>query len=161
MDRRWLERVHSEPGVSWLQVDYVNTLIRAAKGGDCLFGVEEVEDPSDKLIEVHLAVLRYNMQSRRFGLTAPGLVKLLELATEVLELVKTNMPHKSGKKNAWNFEKAHSLLHKVRYRMRYRIYLIEVNAISYVISYVISGARDPLVWLDLELQHPSTRALQH
>lgn len=152
-----MERVHSEPDVLWFQVDHVNALIRAAKSGDCLFGVEEVEDPSDKLIEVHLAVLRYNMQSRRFGLTAPGLVKLRELAIELLELFKTNMPDKSGEKNAWKFEKAHSLLHKVRYRMRYRI----CEKISYVISYVTSGARDPLVWLDRELQHPSTRALPH
>ena len=152
-----MERVHSEPDVLWFQVDHVNALIRAAKSGDCLFGVEEVEDPSDKLIEVHLAVLRYNMQSRRFGLTAPGLVKLRELAIELLELFKTNMPDKSGEKNAWKFEKAHSLLHKVRYRMRYRM----CEKISYVISYVMSGARDPLVWLDRELQHPSTRALPH
>ena len=152
-----MERVHSEPDVLWFQVDHVNALIRAAKSGDCLFGVEEVEDPSDKLIEVHLAVLRYNMQSRRFGLTAPGLVKLRELAIELLELFKTNMPNKSGEKNAWKFEKAHSLLHKVRYRMRYRM----CEKISYVISYVMSGARDPLVWLDRELQHPSTRALPH
>ena len=152
-----MERVHSEPDVLWFQVDHVNALIRAAKSGDCLFGVEEVEDPSDKLIEVHLAVLRYNMQSRRFGLTAPGLVKLRELAIELLELFKTNMPNKSGEKNAWKFEKAHSLLHKVRYRMLYRM----CEKISYVISYVTSGARDPLVWLDRELQHPSTRALPH
>ena len=152
-----MECVHSEPDVLWFQVDHVNASIRAAKIGDCLFGVEEVEDPSDKLIEVHLAVLRYNMQSRRFGLTAPGLVKLRELAIELLELFKTNMPNKSGEKNAWKFEKAHSLLHKVRYRMRYRI----CEKISYVISYVTSGARDPLVWLDRELQHPSTRALPH
>ncbi len=90
-----------------------------------MFGVEEIEDPSDKLIEVHLAVLRYNMQSRRFGLTAPGVIKLRDLAVELLELVKTNMPKKSGEQNAWKFEKAHSLLHKVRYRMRYHIYFIK------------------------------------
>ena len=119
-----MERIHSDLAVLWLQVDHVNALIRAAKAGDCLFGVEEIKDPSDKLIEVHLAVLRYNMQSRRFGLTAPGLVKLRDLAVELLEVVKTNMPMKSGEKNAWKFEKAHSLLHKVRYRMRYRMYCI-------------------------------------
>ena len=119
-----MERMHSDLAVLWLQVDHVNALIRAAKAGDCLFGVEEIKDPSDKLIEVHLAALRYNimMQSRRFGLTAPGLVKLRDLAVELLELFKTNMPNKSGEKNAWKFEKAHSLLHKVRYRIRYRIY---------------------------------------
>ena len=52
-----LERVPSDPAVLWLQVEYVNRLIRSAKRGDCLFGVEEIEDPSGKLIEVHLAVL--------------------------------------------------------------------------------------------------------
>ena len=102
----------------------MNALIRAAKDGDCLFGAEEIEDPSDKLIEVHLAVLRYNMQSRRFGLTAPGLIKLRDLSVGLLEVVKTNMPDKSGEKNAWKFEKAHSLLHKVRYCMRFHIYSI-------------------------------------
>jgi hypothetical protein len=79
--------------------------------------VEKIEDPSDTLIEVHLAVLRYNMQSRRFRLTAPGLVKLRDMAVKLLELVKTNIPKKSGEQNAWKFETAHSLLHKVRYRM--------------------------------------------
>ena len=54
-----LERVPSDLGhhhlaVLWLQVEYVNRFIRSAKS---LFGVEEIEVPSDKLIEVHLAVL--------------------------------------------------------------------------------------------------------
>jgi hypothetical protein len=52
-----LERVPSDLAVLWLQVEYVNRLIHSAKRGDCLFWVQEVEDPSDKLIEVHLAVL--------------------------------------------------------------------------------------------------------
>ena len=78
------------------------------------------------------------MQSRRFGLTAPGLIKLRDLAIELLELVKTNMPKKSGGKNAWKFEKAHSLLHKVGYRMQYRIYFIKDNKISHTISFMIS-----------------------
>ena len=110
-----MESVHSDPAVLCLQVDHVNRLIHVAKRGDCLFGVEEIEDPSDKLIEVLLAVLRYNMQSRRFGLIAP---------VELLELVKTNMLKASGEQNAWKFEKAHSLLHKERYRMRYRMSFI-------------------------------------
>ncbi len=89
-----LERVPSDPAVLWLQVDYVNRLIRSAKRGDCLFGVEKIEDPSDKLIEVHLAVLKHNMQSRRFKLTAQSLVKLLNLAVGLLQLVNTNMHKK-------------------------------------------------------------------
>ena len=107
-----LERVPSDLAVLWLQVEYVNRLIRSAKRVDCLFGVEKIEDPSDKLIEVHLAVLQFNLQSRRSRLTAPGLVKLRDLAVELLELVKTNMLKKSGEQNAWKFEKAHSLVHK-------------------------------------------------
>jgi hypothetical protein len=32
---------------------------------------------------------------------------------EVLELLKSNLPLKDGVTNAWKFEKAHSILHKV------------------------------------------------
>ncbi len=32
----------------------------------------------------------------------------------LLELLKLNFPEKSGEVNAWKFEKAHSILHKVR-----------------------------------------------
>jgi len=40
-----------------------------------------------------------SLKSRRFELTAPGLVKLRNLAVELLELVKTNMPKTSGEQN--------------------------------------------------------------
>jgi hypothetical protein len=33
---------------------------------------------------------------------------------EVLELLKANFPEKNGVTNSWKFEKAHSILHKVR-----------------------------------------------
>ena len=54
------------------------------------------------------------MQQRRFGLTAEGLDKLHEMSVELLELLKENIPEKTGKESGWNFEKAHSILHKVR-----------------------------------------------
>ena len=77
------------------------------------------------------------MQSRRFGLTAPGLVKLRDLAIELLEVVKTNMPMKSGKKNAWKFEKAHSLRLST-----------EVNRIGHKFQPSFGGAnwREPEGW---------------
>ena len=54
------------------------------------------------------------MQQRRFGLTAVGLDKLHALSVELLDLLKENMPYRTGGAEGWNFEKAHSILHKVR-----------------------------------------------
>jgi hypothetical protein len=54
------------------------------------------------------------MQQRRFGLVAEGLNKLHALSVELLELLKENMPDRTGGPKGWNFEKAHSILHKVR-----------------------------------------------
>jgi hypothetical protein len=73
-----------------------------------------IVNPSDENIEVLLAALRWDMQQRRFGLTAEGLEKLHALAVELLDLLKENMPDRTGGVKGWKFEKAHSILHKVR-----------------------------------------------
>ena len=39
-------------------------------------GVQPIKDPSDEIIEVHLAALKWNILQRRFGLVASDLVKL-------------------------------------------------------------------------------------
>ena len=54
------------------------------------------------------------MQSRKFGMTAAELERLQSKSVEVLELLKSNFPEKNGVTNSWKFEKAHSILHKVR-----------------------------------------------
>jgi len=95
------------------QVAYINARIRAAKEGEPLHGIPYVEDPSDKLIEVNLAALKWNMQQRRFGLTDEGLERLHEMSVELLEMLKSNIPEKTGEKSGWKIEKAHSILHKV------------------------------------------------
>ncbi len=41
-------------------------------------------------------------------------MKLQGMSVSLLELLKVNLPVKSGKRNTWKFEKAHSILHKVR-----------------------------------------------
>jgi hypothetical protein len=79
-----------------------------------LHGLSLVEDPSEKLIEVHLAALKWNMQQRRFGLTDEGCVRLHEMSVELLDLLKSNMPEKTGEASGWKIEKAHSILHKVK-----------------------------------------------
>ena len=75
---------------------FVNDAIKAAKEGHPLHGVELIEDPSDDIIRVHLAVVEYNMQCRKFGSTAEDLVKLQGLAVELLHFCKTYLPDKSG-----------------------------------------------------------------
>jgi hypothetical protein len=97
-----------------LQVLFVNDAIRKAQPGSKLHGLAPIVDPSDEIIEVLLAALRWDMQQRRFGLTAEGLEKLHTLSVELLELLKENMPFRTGGPEGWNFEKAHSILHKVR-----------------------------------------------
>jgi hypothetical protein len=54
------------------------------------------------------------MQSRTFEMTADKLRKLQDQSVSLLELLKTNLPEKSGEASAWKFEKEHSILHKVR-----------------------------------------------
>ena len=36
------------------------------------------------------------------------------MSVSLIELLKANLPEKSGEVNTWKFEKAHSILHKVR-----------------------------------------------
>ncbi len=47
-------------------------------------------------------------------MTAATLKKLQDMSVSLLELLKQNLPVKSGEADAWKFEKAHSILHKVR-----------------------------------------------
>jgi hypothetical protein len=55
------------------------------------------------------------MPSKTFEMTADKLRKLQKQSvTLLLELLKTNLPVKSGKVLAWKFQRAHSILHKVR-----------------------------------------------
>ena len=93
---------------------FVNDRIAAARAGMPLHGVQPIKDPSDEIIEVHLAALKWNILQRRFGLVASDLVKLQSSSAELLELLKSNLPDKTGEAAGWNFEKAHSILHKVR-----------------------------------------------
>ena len=70
-----------------------------------------MEDPSENLIAAHTATLEWHMQSRKFSMTAAELERLQDTSVEILDLLKANLPEKNGVKNAWKFEKAHSILH--------------------------------------------------
>ena len=62
-----------------------------------------VEDPSEKVIETHLAALKWHIQSRKFEMTSETLQKLQDMSVSLIELLKTNLPEKSGEVNAWKF----------------------------------------------------------
>jgi hypothetical protein len=49
------------------------------------------------------------MQARKFDMTAKTLQKLEGMSIFQLELLKVNLPVKSGKVSAWEFEKTHSI----------------------------------------------------
>ena len=96
------------------QVRFVNDSIDKAQPGSVLDGLEHIEDPSDKIIEVHLASLRWDMEQRKFGLTGVGLQNVHDLSKELLDTLEENMPERAGGVLGWNFEKPHSVVHKVR-----------------------------------------------
>ena len=92
----------------------MNHQIASAPVGSPLRGLKPIEDPSDEIIEVHVSALKWNILQRRFGLVASDLAKLQQNSVELLELLKSNLPEKNGEASGWNFEKAHSILHKTR-----------------------------------------------
>jgi hypothetical protein len=95
------------------QISLINEAISLAKKGEPLFKKPLAQDPSEKLIAVHVAALKWHMQSRTFEMTADN-CESCRNSPSLLELLKTNLPEKGGEASAWKFEKAHSILHKVR-----------------------------------------------
>ena len=56
----------------------------------------------------------WNIASRQSRIPQAELADLHQKAVELLDLLQKNLPDKTGEKAGWNFEKAHSILHKVR-----------------------------------------------
>ena len=53
--------------------------------------------------------------TRRRSIPESELPEVHKAAVDLLEVLKKNLPDKSGEESGWNFEKAHSILHKVEY----------------------------------------------
>ena len=79
-----------------------------------LFNVPPVVDPSNEIAEVLVEALEWNMMSREWNVTVSDLQDLHRKSVSLLELLKTHLPDQVGRAQGWNFEKAHSILHKVR-----------------------------------------------
>ena len=74
-----------------------------------------VADSSNDIVEVLMQCMDWNMASRQSGIPESGLPDLHQKAIDILasDLMQKNLPDKTGEKAKWNFEKAHSILHKV------------------------------------------------
>ena len=71
-------------------------------------------DPSNEMAEVLVQALEWNMLSREWNLNVRDLVLLHQKSKALLQTLKTHLSDRVGRAKGWNFEKAHSILHKVR-----------------------------------------------
>ena len=81
--------------------------------GSPLRWLAPIQDPSDSIIEIHMAAFKWNILQSRLGLVESDLARLQSSSVELLELLKSNFPERTGGTEGWNFKKAHSILHKV------------------------------------------------
>ena len=96
------------------QVLLINRAIDAAAAGSRLYKLPHVADPSNEIVEVLIQCMDWNIASRQAGIPESELPELQQKAIDLLDLLQKNLPDKTGEKGKWNFEKAHSILHKVR-----------------------------------------------
>ena len=96
------------------QVKLIKTAIDNAKKGPPMHGLPYVSDPSNEVVEVLVQCMDWNIASRQSRITESELPLLHQKAVDLLDLLQRNLPDKTGEKSGWNFEKAHSILHKVR-----------------------------------------------
>ena len=79
-----------------------------------LFKVPPVVDPTYEIGDVLAQALNWNMLSREWNRNTSDLVLLHQKSKALLEALKTHLPDRVGGAKGWNFEMAHSILHKVR-----------------------------------------------
>ncbi len=95
------------------QVRLINTAIDKAKKGSSLHSLPHVSDPSAEVQEVLIVCMNWNMATSNSKIPECELPDLQQMAVDLLDLLQKNLPDKTGEKAKWNFEKAHSILHKV------------------------------------------------
>ena len=96
------------------QVELINRAIDTAKPGSRLHGIPHVSDPSNEIVEVLIQCMDWNIASQQSHISEAELPDLHQKAVDLLDLLQKNLPDKTGGKTGWNFEKAHSFLHKAR-----------------------------------------------
>ena len=87
---------------------------RQRQGELSLRGLQHVADPSAEVVDVLIQCMDWNIATRQSRIPEAELPELHNKAVALLDLLQRNLPDKTGEKGKWNFEKAHSILHKVR-----------------------------------------------
>ena len=95
------------------QVNLINAAIDRAKPGSSLHCLPHVADPSADVVDLLISCMDWNIATSQSSIAEDELSGLQDKAVELLDLLKRNLPDKTGEKGKWNFEKAHSILHKV------------------------------------------------
>jgi len=54
------------------------------------------------------------MATHQSSISEAELPELQQKAVDLLNILQEHLPDKTGEKGKWNFEKAHSIMHKVR-----------------------------------------------
>ncbi len=110
-----LECIYSDINGIYQVYDLNQKISAASKDRNSpLFNVQRVVDPSNEIAEVLIEALEWNMMSREWNVTVSDLQELHRKSISLLEMLKTHFPDRVGEAQGWNFEKAHSILHKVR-----------------------------------------------
>ena len=65
------------------------------------------------MVEVLIQCMEWNMATLQSSISEAELPELQQKAVDLLDILQENLPDKTGEKGRWNFEKAHSILHKV------------------------------------------------
>jgi hypothetical protein len=92
------------------QVLLINRAIDAAKAGSSLYKLPNIADPSNEIV---IQCMDWNIASHQSDIPESELPELQQKAIDLLDLLKKNLPDKTGEKAKWNFEKSHSILYKV------------------------------------------------
>jgi hypothetical protein len=95
------------------KVELINRAIKTAKKGSSLHCLPPVSDPSNEVVEVLIQCIEWNMATRQSSILESELPELQQKEVDLLDMLLEHLPDKTGKKGKWNFEKAHSILHKV------------------------------------------------
>ncbi len=88
--------------------------MKTAKKGSRLHCLPPVSAPSNEVVEVLIQCMEWNMASSQFSISESELAELQQKDVDLLDMLQEHLPDKTGEKGKWNFEKAHSILHKVR-----------------------------------------------
>ena len=95
------------------KVELINRAITTAKKGSCLHCLPSVSNQSNEVVEVLIQCMEWNMATCQSSIVESELPELQQKAVDLLDMLQDHLPDKTGEKGKWNFEKAHSILHKV------------------------------------------------